>query len=122
MATQDHAFQFLVGQPVCAVTFIWDYYQLVIGTYIVSIYAHPVLLVDGDKWHKDKPGYADRLRDLIGKNVLQTQNDEDSLSLWTDDDVQITISFRSEDRVSKGPESLTVSDANGFTFLVEGDS
>ena len=114
-------FSFATDQPLCAVTFIWDYYQLLIGTFMFSIYSHPRVQKGGEVLGKDDARFRDSLCAQIGSNVVNTSYSKDELILCFSNDVRIIISLRKADRVGDGPESLEVSDSTG-SFIVEGDS
>ncbi len=112
------AFEFLVGLKLCAVTFILDYYQVLIGTEGLSIHSHPIVqlgeitLVHGDS------GYRDALCDRIGSDVVNATDTENELTIDFSDGARFIVSFLAEDRVGGGPESLVAQDG----MLVVGDS
>ena len=115
------AFEFLEGQPLCAVTFIWDYYQVLIGTDGLSIYSHPQVDMDGRRISQVDSGYRDVLCSLIGHKVRKAVSDDTELVISFDNEVRMIISFRSGDRIGGGPESLVAGNAQG-NILVVGDS
>ena len=115
-------FSFLVDLQLCAVTFIWDYYQFLIGTYTLSVYAHPsIQRHDKSSLAKDDPGYRDALCAQIGSGVVDARYSRSNLELCFKDGTRFLLSMRKEDRIGGGPESLVVSDPKG-TLIVEGDS
>ena len=119
--TSTGAFDQLIGSELCSVTFIWDYYQLLIGADSLSIYSHPKVKVSG-KWVVNTDSeYRNVLCGRIGVKVLAIYDDDQQLSLMFEDETEFAISFLPEDRVGGGPESLVFSDSHG-SLLVVGDS
>jgi hypothetical protein len=115
------AFKQLIGNKLCAVTFIWDYYQLLIGLDGLSIYSHPRIRL-GEKWIKHTEGsYRDALCERIGIEVVAVSDDDDGMLIEFKDETGIAISFLAADRIGDGPESLVASNHQG-NLLVVGDS
>jgi hypothetical protein len=112
------AFGFLVGLKLCAVTFILDYYQLLIGTEGLSIYSHPKVQFPHRVLRFGDAGYRDALCERIGAEVVNARDTHAELTIEFNDGTRFVISFRPEDRVGGGPESLVAQ--NGM--LVVGDS
>lgn len=117
-STDADAFAFLVGLKLCAVTFIWDYYQLLIGTEGLSIYSHPKVQFPHRVLGFGDIGYRDAMCERIGAEVVNAQDTDSQLTIEFNDGTRFLISFRPEDRVGAGPESLVAQ--NGM--LVVGDS
>jgi len=116
------AFAFLVGKNVAAVTFIWNYYQLLIDTETLSIYSNPVVSHRGKISKSGDPGYRDALCARIGTRVVRDASDDHHLELEFSDGATLHISFKSEDRVAPAlQESLVVTNPNG-SILSVGDS
>lgn len=115
------AFDQLIGNKLCAVTFIWDYYQLLIGTDGLSIYSHPKVRL-AEKWiEHTESGFRDALCERIGTEVTVVSDNAEGLLIDLDDDTSIAISFLPIDRIGDGPESLVASNPQG-NLLVVGDS
>jgi len=117
-STDIDAFGFLIGLKLCAVTFIWDYYQLLIGTEGLSIYSRPKIQFLHRMLHFGDAGYRDALCERIGAEVVNARDTNEELTIEFSDGTHFVISFRQEDRVGGGPESLVAQ--NGM--LVVGDS
>ena len=117
-STDLDVFAFLVELKLAAVTFIWDYYQLLIGTEGLSIYSHPLVQFHHRVLKFGDVGYRDALCERIGAAVVNAQSTEQELTIEFDDGTRFLISFRAEDRIGGGPESLVAQ--NGM--LVVGDS
>jgi|SRR5215471_5952526 len=118
---KNGAFDHLVGQRVAAVTFIWEYYQLLIGTETLTIYAHPQIVVANQTIAHGDPGYRDTLCERIGAEAIETVDTDEQLAIALSDGSRILVSFRPEDRVSGGPESLVATNPKG-RLMVVGDS
>lgn len=115
----DGAFQYLVGLPLSAVTFIGDYYQLLFGSEVLSIYSHPVVQTSNKRSFRfSDQGYRDSLCEGIGRKVVDAGDTANELTIQFDDGVRISVSLRAEDRIGGGPESIV---AQGG-MLVVGDS
>lgn len=117
----SEAFDQLVGLKLCAVTYIWDYYQLLIGTEELTVYSHPKVRLDRRWIEHSESGYRDALCERIGAEVLAVSDDDAGMRMEFSDGTTVAISFRPEDRVSGGPESLIWSNPQG-ALLVVGDS
>jgi hypothetical protein len=117
-STEFDTFAFLIGLKLVAVTFIWDYYELLIGTEGLAIYSHPVVQFHHRNLRYGDPGYRDALCERIGAQVVTVQETDTDLTIAFNDQTRFLISFRAEDRIGGGPESLIAQ--NGM--LVVGDS
>lgn len=117
-STEADAFAFLSGLKLAAVTFIWDYYQLLIGTEGLSVYSHPEVQFHHRILRYSDPGYRDALCERIGAEVVNVRDTDTELTIEFNDGTRFLISFRAEDRIGGGPESLVAQ--NGM--LVVGDS
>lgn len=116
------AFAFLVGKKVAAVSFVWNYYQLLIDTETLSIYSNPVVNYRGKVSKSGDPGYRDALCDRIGTRVAREASDDHHLELEFSDGAILHISFKPKDRVAPElQESLVVTNPNG-NILSVGDS
>lgn len=118
----DDPFAFLTGKTLAAVTFVWNYYQLLIDTETLSIYSDP-LVFHLDKVHKrSDPGHRDAICGRIGAKVVRVSSDDDYLELEFSDGARFSISFKPEDRVARElQESLVVTNPQG-NIMVVGDS
>ena len=117
-STDFDAFAFLVGLKLAAVTFIWDYYQLLIGTEGLSVYSHPSVQFHHRTLKFGDVGYRDALCERIGSEVVNVGESATELTIEFGDGTRFLISFRAEDRIGDGPESLVARDG----MLVVGDS
>lgn len=118
----DDAFAFLVGKNVAAVTFVWNYYQLLIDTETLSIYSNPVVSHRGKVSKRGDPGYRDALCARIGTRVVRGASDDHHLEIEFSDGAMFHISFKPQDRVAPElQESLVVTNPNG-SILSVGDS
>jgi hypothetical protein len=117
-ASETDAFAFLVGLKLSAVTFVWEYYQLLIGTEGLSIYSHPKVQFHHRTLGFGDAGYRDALCERIGAEVINAIDTDAELAIDFSDGTRFLISLLPEDRVGGGPESLVAQ--NGM--LVVGDS
>jgi hypothetical protein len=118
----EDPFAFLRGKTLAAVTFVWNYYQLLIDTETLSIYSDPVV-AHLDKVHRrSDAGYRDAICGRIGAKVVRVSSDDDHLELVFSDGATLGISFKPEDRVARElQESLVVTNPQG-NIMVVGDS
>lgn len=118
----DDAFATLIGQDFAAVTFIWNYYQFLIGIDTLSIYCNPLVSFRGKTHRKGDPEYRDALCARIGSTVAYVLSDEGHLEFTLSDGSVIYISFSPEERVDPAlQESLVLTNPNGNIISV-GDS
>jgi hypothetical protein len=117
-----NAFEFLTGKVLTAVTFVWNYYQLLLDTDTLSIYTNPAVIYEGKVSTLSNPGYRDALCARIGARVIRAINKRAGLSLEFSDGSSFEISLEAADRVTPElQESLLVMNPNG-TILSVGDS
>lgn len=108
----------LIGQPLCAVTFIWDYYQALIGNETLSIFTHPKVTVGDRIMLVGMPGYRDALCGRIGKRTVGFDRRREQVSLRFDDGSLITLSFRPADRIGGSREVLECRGVDGAVFVI----
>ena len=99
----------LIGQPLCAVTFIWDYYQALIGNETLSIFTHPKVTVGDRIMLVGMPGYRDALCGRIGKRTVGFDRRREQVSLRFDDGslrLDDALTGRSVDFGAFGPSNF----------------
>lgn len=118
--TSTGTFDPLLGGKLASVTFIWNYYQVVIGVAGLSFFSDPAVL-QGNRWlrHEDT-GFRDALCSLIGQAVVDVHDNEDGMTIFFANSHRIHVSFRSEDRIGGAPEALDMS-VDGVPLVVVGD-
>jgi hypothetical protein len=122
VSTGEDAFAFLEGKTLSAVTFIWNYYQFLIGTETLSVYSDPIVLIGPTRIALNNPGYRDALCDMIGKQAVRAVSDDDHLELRFNNGNAIYVSFRPEHRVARElQESLVATNPEGSVIVI-GDS
>lgn len=107
-----------IGQPLSSVEFVQDYVQLRFDGPTLTAFTWPILHVEGTMIRFNEPGYRDRLCERIGHRVLAAAfREAEALSVKFDDEVEMSISLRPEDR--QGPEAgyFTLSSDPGEPLL-----
>lgn len=114
-------FDHLIGSSLCAITFIWNYFQFLIGTETISVYSAPIVHAHGKTFSYLDAEYRNALCAEIGKRVIGICDDQAGMTLKFDGGVEFSISFLPEDRIVTGAESLVMSNSQG-EIVVVGDS
>lgn len=114
-------FGHMIGSPLCSVTFIWSYFQFVIGSETMSAYTAPIVEDSGKLIGHLDDGYRDALCAEIGKKVVNVSDNKFGMLLRFEDGVQFRISFLAKNRIVAGPESLVLSNQQG-EIVVVGDA
>jgi hypothetical protein len=109
---------FLLGQKLCAVTFVWEYYQFLVGTNTLSIYSHPQVFHGAMRVKHRDIGFRDALCARIGSTISRADSTADILVLEFSDNARIEISLHAEDRIGHGSESLVISDPAGGMMVI----
>ena len=115
------AFDHLIGEKLSAVTFVWEYYQLQIGTTTLSIYSHPEVHVGHKRFAHGAQGYRDALCERIGSEVADVIDTDQELIINLKGDAKLLVSLLPKDRVAGGPESVVATNPQG-NMIVIGDS
>ena len=119
MSTENSgAFDHLIGCKLSAVTFIWDYYQFIIGIDVLSVYAHPDVILNGKSVNHIDDGYKNALCMPIGHEVSNISDSDENLLVKFKSGIEFLISLKGSDRISGGPESLVLSAPDGISIVV----
>jgi hypothetical protein len=115
------AFDHLIGEKLAAVTFVWEYYQLLIGTTTLTMYAAPTVQLGSAVFSQHTPGFRDALCQRVGAEVRDVIDTDQELSLELSDGGSVNVSLRPRDRVGGGSESLVATGPDGQITVI-GDS
>ena len=93
--------KFLEDLALAGVTFIRDYIQFLFDDAVLNTYTLPQIRTEIGQISSAQHGYCDALCSLIGKRVLHANEyaKEEKIVIQFEDDKEITISLKLEDRV-----------------------
>ncbi|CAK7039262.1 hypothetical protein [Saezia sanguinis] len=112
----DSVFKDLETEKLNSVNFVQDYFQLVIGTYILSIFSKITLHTQDGDVVCGQNNFRDTLCKTIGKTVLECSEDKKGLIIKFSGNISFEISFLEKD--TDIPEFLEMMDKNGFIITV----
>ena len=111
------AFEAIVGQKLTSVVFIWDYLQFKFEDpdITLTVYTKPHVKANriSFSWHDF--GVKDHLVDIIGKELISVEEQNDSFSFKFSNSSELIITSAENDDVS--PEALDFRSSDGWWVI-----
>ena len=116
MATDD-VLRAIVGEQLSSVEFVQNYVQLHFDGPTLTILSYPMLLIEGERYVGETPGYRDLLCGQIAKQVkIAALVDNEEICIAFDNGVEIVIPLTIED--DRIPEAAMFQDSVGGSLTI----